>query len=96
MYCTLRLPTCHLALLSPDSSLVVVSHRLIASKSNQLYGSRLFRLTLALVEAIRKLLAVLVAGMVCQHLLARGALERLEASFALDGLGRGVLFPPTR
>jgi hypothetical protein len=59
-------------------------------------ADRLFRLTLALVEAIRKLLAVLVAGMVCQHLLARGALERLEASFALDSLRRGVLYTSFR
>jgi hypothetical protein len=29
--------------------------------------------------------------MIRKHLLTRGALEGLEAGFALDGLGRGVL-----
>ena len=43
------------------------------------------------VEAVGKLLAVLVARVVRQHLLARRALERLEAGFALDCLGCGVL-----
>lgn len=34
---------------------------------------------------------MLVARVVGQHLAARGALERLEAGLALDGLGGGVL-----
>lgn len=54
-------------------------------------GARLFGHTLALVEAVAEVLAVLVGGVVCQHLLARGALEGLKARLALDGLRRGVL-----
>jgi hypothetical protein len=34
---------------------------------------------------------VLVGGVIGKHLTARGALERLEAGFALDGLGGSVL-----
>jgi hypothetical protein len=51
----------------------------------------LFRNAVRRLKAVRKLLAVLVACVVRQHLLARGALERLEARFALDGLRGGVL-----
>lgn len=51
----------------------------------------LFHNSLAFVEAISKLLVVLVRGVIGQHLLARGALEGLEAGFALDGLCGGVL-----
>jgi hypothetical protein len=54
----------------------------------------LFRLSLVRVEAVGKLLAVLVGRVVREHLLARCALEGLEAGFALDGLGRGVLTCP--
>ena len=61
---------------------IIVSHPLLA---------RLFRDSLALVEAVRELLVVLVRGVVGQHLLARGALEGLEAGLALDGLRGGVL-----
>lgn len=34
---------------------------------------------------------MLVGSVVGQHLAARGALEGLEAGFALDGLGGGIL-----
>jgi hypothetical protein len=51
----------------------------------------LFHNTLILVEANTKVLAVLVGGVIGKHLTARGALERLEAGFALDGLGGSVL-----
>jgi hypothetical protein len=54
----------------------------------------LFRLSLVRVEAVGELLAVLVRSVVGKHLLARCALEGLEARFALDGLGRGVLHDP--
>ena len=50
----------------------------------------LFRHAIGSVEAVGKLLAVLVRRMVGQHLLARGSLERLETGFALDGLGGNV------
>jgi len=46
---------------------------------------------LVLIKAHAEILAMLVARMVRQHLAARGALECLEAGFALDGLGGGVL-----
>jgi hypothetical protein len=53
---------------------------------------RLFRRgALVGVEAILELLAVLIARVVGKHLAACGALEGLEASFALDGLRGGVL-----
>lgn len=51
----------------------------------------LFRDAVRCLKAVRKLLAVLIACVIRQHLLARGALERLEARFALDGLRGGVL-----
>lgn len=71
-----------------------ISSHLIASRRNaQPIIAPLFGDTLVRIEAVRKLLAVLVARMIDQHLLARCALERLEASFALDVLGRGVLIP---
>jgi hypothetical protein len=54
----------------------------------------LFCLSLVRVEAVGELLAVLVRRMVSKHLLARCALEGLEARFALDGLSRGVLCNP--
>lgn len=59
--------------------------------SPSLAPSHLLRHTLVGVEAVGKLLAMLVARVVRQHLLARGALEGLEAGFALDCLGCGVL-----
>jgi hypothetical protein len=94
----LRSPLC---LLAPRSSLPIscgISSYRIATPSSRLvlHSPRLFRLTLALVEAVRKLLAMLVTRMVRQHLLTRGTLECLEASFALDRLGRDVLFPQNR
>ena len=52
---------------------------------------RLFRNTVVGVEAVDKLLAVLVRGVLGEELAVRSALERLEASLALDGLGSGVL-----
>jgi hypothetical protein len=54
-------------------------------------SDRLFHNTLISVEADVKLLAVLVGCVIGKHLAARGALECLEASFALDRLGGGVL-----
>jgi hypothetical protein len=68
----------------------VVSHAVKTLHSASSF-SPLLRNTLVGVEAVGKLLAVLVACMIRKHLLARGALECLEAGFALDGLGRGVL-----
>jgi hypothetical protein len=44
----------------------------------------LFHSALVGVEAVLELLAVLVACVVGKHLAARGALEGLEAGFALD------------
>jgi hypothetical protein len=51
----------------------------------------LFRSTVGSLKAVGELLAMLVGSVVRKQLLARGALEGLEAGFALDGLGRGVL-----
>jgi hypothetical protein len=51
----------------------------------------LFRNTLIRIEAVGELLAVLVACVIGKHLAARGALEGLEARFALDCLGGGIL-----
>lgn len=51
----------------------------------------LFGNTVVGVEALLKLLAVLVRGVVAEHLAVRRALERLEARLALDCLGGGVL-----
>lgn len=53
---------------------------------------RLFRNTIIGVEAVSKLLAVLVRGVFGEQLAVCGALEGLEAGLALDGLGGGVLF----
>jgi hypothetical protein len=88
-YYTLRHTACPIMAIA-NSALVsspVVSH---ANKSRT-PSRRLFRNAVVGVEAVGELLAVLVGGVVRQHLLARRALERLEAGFALDGLGRGVL-----
>lgn len=54
-------------------------------------GGTLFRNTLVGIEAVAEVLAVFVRGVVGKHLAARGALEGLEASLALDGLGSNVL-----
>lgn len=77
----------------------LVPHRGISCIALSLHNSSLikpsrdlFRLSLVRVEAIRKVLAVLVACVVGQHLAAGGALERLEAGFALDALGGYVLY----
>lgn len=43
------------------------------------------------IEAVLEILAVLVGGVLGQHLAAGGALERLEACLALDGEGGGIL-----
>jgi hypothetical protein len=51
----------------------------------------LFRNPIIRIKAIGELLAVLIRRMVRQHLLAGRALEGLEAGFALDGLGGGIL-----
>lgn len=53
--------------------------------------SCLFGNTLVGVEAVAKVLAVLVACVISEHLAAGGSLEGLEARLALDRLGRGVL-----
>jgi hypothetical protein len=47
--------------------------------------------TLVSVEAVLELFAVLVGGVVGEHLAARGALKGLEARLALDRLGGDVL-----
>jgi hypothetical protein len=60
--------------------------RALASKARSLFYNALIR-----VEADGKVLAVLVRGVVGKHLSAGCALESLEAGFALDGLGSGVL-----
>jgi hypothetical protein len=52
---------------------------------------RLFGDTVVGVEAVLEILAVLVRGVVAEHLAVRRALERLEARLALDSLGGGVL-----
>ena len=87
---------------TPLSSLVV-SHASVNRKSrpcrfsSPVYRSfardhgRLFRSALVGVEAILELLAVLVARVVGEHLAACGALESLEAGFALDRLRGDVL-----
>lgn len=51
----------------------------------------LFRNTVVGVEAVGELLAVLVRGVFGEELAVCGALERLEAGLALDGLSGGVL-----
>ncbi|KAH7091332.1 hypothetical protein FB567DRAFT_272228 [Paraphoma chrysanthemicola] len=88
-------PRCLLAkLLAPSP---VVSHALTTpppyGASHRRYHAtfHLFRNAIRRLKAVGKLLAVLIARVVGQHLLARGALERLEACFALDGLCCGVL-----
>jgi hypothetical protein len=52
---------------------------------------RLFRNTVVGVEAVIKLLAVLVRGVFGEQLAVCGALKGLEAGLALDSLGGGVL-----
>lgn len=47
--------------------------------------------TIVRIEAVAEVLAVLVRGMIGQHLLAGGALEGLEAGLALDCLRGGIL-----
>jgi pyrimidine operon attenuation protein/uracil phosphoribosyltransferase len=75
----------------------VVSHACINRKLGRVAralapkAGSLFHNTLVGVEADGKVLAVLIRGMVGKHLAAGGALESLEAGFALDGLGSGVL-----
>ena len=86
--------------LSTPHSSPVVSHARVNSKLCRLVRclhvlarkcDRLFHNTLVGVEADVELLAVLVGCVIGKHLAARGALECLEAGFALDGLGGGVL-----
>ena len=86
--------------LSTPHSSPVVSHARVNSKLCHIVrlrhalarkSDRLFHNTLVGVEADVELLAVLVGSVIGKHLAARGALERLEAGFALDGLGVGVL-----
>lgn len=52
--------------------------------------------TISGLEAVLKVLRVLVCGVLAEHLAVGGALEGLEASLALDGLGSGVLFTVRR
>lgn len=51
----------------------------------------LFRDTVVGTEAVGEGLAVLVGGVLLEHLASHGALERLEALLALDGEGGGIL-----
>jgi hypothetical protein len=51
----------------------------------------LFGNTFVGVEAVAKVLGVLIRGVVGEHLAACGALEGLEARLALDGLRGRVL-----
>lgn len=48
-------------------------------------GKRLFGDTVFGAKAVGEGLAVLVGGVLLEHLARRGALERLEARLALDG-----------
>lgn len=52
-----------------------------ASPGNAVFG----------IEALLESFAVLVRGMLAEHLAAGGALEGLEARLALDGEGGGIL-----
>lgn len=52
---------------------------------------RLFSNAVVGIEAVSKLLAVLVRGVFGEQLAVCGALEGLEAGLALDGLGGSVL-----
>lgn len=69
----------------------MLSNRTSLPVGPDMLASGLFRNTVSCVEAVGKLLAVLVGRVIGQHLLACGALERLEAGFALDSLGSGIL-----
>jgi len=55
----------------------------------------LFRHTFVGVKAVTKVLAVLVGGVVGEHLAAGGALEGLEAGLALNRLCGRVLVSPS-
>lgn len=68
-----------------------VANLIVSPQDREQRGGRLFRDTFVGVEAVGKLLAVLVRSMVRKHLLAGGALEGLEARLALDALRRDVL-----
>jgi hypothetical protein len=89
----------HYSLSKCTRSSIVVSHAQLHRKRRQIYissfplapGGILFCNTLVGIEAVAEVLAVLVRGVVGKHLAARGALEGLEASLALDGLGSNVL-----
>lgn len=50
------------------------------------------RNTIVGVKAVLERFAVLVRGVVAQHLTVGGALEGLEASLAFDGEGRSILY----
>jgi hypothetical protein len=69
-----------------------LSHALsVVPSSTHASARRLFGDTVFGVEAVLEVLAVLVRGVVGEHLAAGCALERLEARLALDRLGGGVL-----
>jgi hypothetical protein len=93
--CHISSPATHVS--SPPNSSLVVSRFRGSRKSRRVTSEpwtkcgRLFRNTLVGVEAVGKLLAVLVRSVVRKHLLAGGALEGLEARLALDALRRDVL-----
>jgi hypothetical protein len=63
----------------------------VVPSSTHASARRLFGDTVVGVEAVLEVLAVLVRGVVGEHLAAGCALERLEARLALDRLGGGVL-----
>lgn len=86
--------------LSTPHSSPVVSHARVNSKLCRIVRGRcalarkpdrLFHNAFIRVEADIELLAVLVGCVIGKHLAACGALERLEAGFAFDGLSGGVL-----
>lgn len=86
----------HSFIIPSNSSLVVsrfseVASLVVSARQSGCAGGCLFRDTLVGVEAVGELLAVLVRSVLRKQFLAGGALERLEARLALDGLRRGIL-----
>lgn len=74
--------------ISPRNSRPLVCN---ISRLSALENAGLFGHTLVGVEAVTKVLAVLVGGVVGEHLAAGGALKGLEAGLALDRLCGRVL-----
>ena len=90
MSCLITSPDMSSPLPTPRSSFVV-SHAQTNCKRRPVAFEYLLGDALVSVEAVAKVLAVLIRGVVGEHLAAGGALEGLEAGFALDGLGGCVL-----